>query len=63
MKLPLRLLAMASMRNFLDIDQFDQATLRYILDLGLDLKQSWQRGEHPQPFDSKTLVMIFEKPS
>ncbi len=47
-------------KHFLDLDQFDSATLRAILDRGLAFKQG--RGE-PEPLKGKTLVLIFEKPS
>ena len=50
-------------RHFLDIDQFDAGTLRDILDRGLALKKSWIAGGRERPFDGRTLVMIFEKPS
>jgi ornithine carbamoyltransferase len=47
-------------RHFLDLDRFDTATLRHILDLGLAFK----RGEGPKaPLAGKMLAMIFEKPS
>ncbi|MEK9725906.1 MAG: ornithine carbamoyltransferase [Rhodospirillaceae bacterium] len=54
---------MGEMRHFLDIDRFDAATLRQILDRGLELKQAWADGDRERPFAGKTLVMIFEKPS
>ena len=54
---------MAELRHFLDIDQLDAATLRRILTRGNESKTGWRDGERPQPFASKTLVMIFEKPS
>ena len=47
-------------KHFLDLDQFDSATLRAILDRGLAFKQG--RGEI-EPLKGKTLVLIFEKPS
>lgn len=50
-------------RHFLDLDRFDAATLRRILDLGA----AYKRGERPhgkdKPLDGKLLAMIFEKPS
>ena len=50
-----------TMRHFLDLDRFDTATLRTILDLGADLKSG---AVAPLPaLAGKTLVMIFEKPS
>ncbi len=51
---------MARPKHFLDLDQFDSATLRAILDRGSAFKQG--RGEL-EPLKGKTLVLIFEKPS
>jgi ornithine carbamoyltransferase len=51
-----------SIRNFIDLDRFDTATLRHILSLGSACK----RGElpfGPKPLDGRLLAMIFEKPS
>ncbi|MBI3447258.1 MAG: ornithine carbamoyltransferase, partial [Magnetospirillum sp.] len=50
----------AAPRHFLDLDQFETATLRHILDLGLAYKQG-KVGKVPLP--GKMLAMIFEKPS
>jgi ornithine carbamoyltransferase len=47
-------------RHFLDLDGFDTATLRHILDLGLAYKQGKGPGA---PLAGKMLAMIFEKPS
>ncbi len=50
----------ASIRHFLDIDQFDLATLRTILARGL----AYKRGTlFERPLVGKTLALIFEKPS
>jgi ornithine carbamoyltransferase len=46
-------------RHFLDLDQFDSAALRRILDLGF----AYKNGRRDQPLAGKTLAMIFEKPS
>src|SRR6267378_3207943 len=46
-------------RHFLDLDQFDSAALRRILDLGF----AYKNGRHDRPLEGKTLAMIFEKPS
>ena len=46
-------------RHFLDLDQFDSAELRRILDLGVGYKN----GRRDRPLAGKTLAMIFEKPS
>ena len=54
---------MPSPKHFLDIDQFDQKTLRTILDRGHELKKSRTHADAPKPLSGKTLVMIFEKPS
>jgi ornithine carbamoyltransferase len=46
-------------RHFLDIDQFDTAELRRMLDTGF----AYKNGRHDRPLAGKTLAMIFEKPS
>lgn len=52
---------MSAPRHFLDICDFDTATLRHILDEGM----AYKRGKDPSssPWTGKTLVMIFDKPS
>ncbi|MEE3626420.1 ornithine carbamoyltransferase [Nitrospirillum sp. BR 11752] len=50
-------------RHFLDISDFDTATLREILNRGRDLKKTNGTAQHPQPFRGLTLATIFEKPS
>ena len=47
-------------RHFLDLDDFDTATLRSILERGNALKKG---GRADKPLAGKTLAMIFEKPS
>jgi len=47
-------------RHFLDLEHFDTATLRGMLDRGAGFKRGGA-GEHP--LAGKALVMIFEKPS
>jgi ornithine carbamoyltransferase len=47
------------LRHFLDLDQFDGAALRRILDLGF----AYKNGRRDRPLAGKTLAMIFEKPS
>ena len=47
-------------RHFLDIDQFDPATLRKILNRAAELKNG---GIGNKPLLDKTLILIFEKPS
>jgi ornithine carbamoyltransferase len=54
-----RLAPPAPPRHFLDIDQFDGAELRGILDIGMACKN----GRRDRPLAGKTLAMIFEKPS
>jgi ornithine carbamoyltransferase len=50
----------AGTRHFLDLDDFDTATLRSILERGNALKKA---GRADKPLAGKTLAMIFEKPS
>jgi ornithine carbamoyltransferase len=50
----------AGTRHFLDLDDFDTATLRSILERGSSLKKA---GRAEKPLAGKTLAMIFEKPS
>ena len=48
-------------RHFLDLRDFDGATLRQMLDVAAGYKDA---GKHSsRPFTGKTLAMIFEKPS
>jgi ornithine carbamoyltransferase len=51
---------LTSPRHFLDLDAFDTATLRQILDLGAAYKAG--RGK-PSPLAGRIMAMIFEKPS
>ena len=48
-------------KHFLDLSQFDHATLRKQLDLGVAFKRG--TVENPRPLEGKTLAMIFEKAS
>ena len=50
----------AGTRHFLDLDDFDTATLRSILERSSSLKKA---GRADKPLAGKTLAMIFEKPS
>ena len=50
----------AGTRHFLDLDDFDTATLRSILERGSSLKKA---GRADRPLAGRTLAMIFEKPS
>ncbi len=52
--------AQASPRHFLDLDRFDGATLRQMLERGMAYKTGRDRS---QPLKGKTLAMLFEKPS
>ena len=48
-------------RHFLNLDRFDEITLRHMLKRGLDFKQ--KKAADPQPLRGRILAMIFEKPS
>ena len=48
-------------KHFLDLDQFDEKTLREQLDLGVAFKTG--TAEIPRPLEGKCLAMIFEKAS
>jgi ornithine carbamoyltransferase len=52
---------MAAPKHFLDLDQFDEKTLREQLDLGVVFKTG--AAENPRPLEGKCLAMIFEKAS
>ncbi len=52
---------MAEPRHFLDLDRFDSATLRHILDLGVGFKRG--TAVNPRPLEGKILAMVFEKSS
>ena len=54
-----RLAPPAAPRHFLDIDRFDSAELRRMLDIGV----AYKNGRRDRPLAGKTLAMIFEKPS
>ncbi|MBK8907226.1 MAG: ornithine carbamoyltransferase [Rhodospirillales bacterium] len=54
---------MATPRHFLDLDHFDQATLRSILGTAADFKRSGDQRQHATLLCGRTLAMIFEKPS
>jgi ornithine carbamoyltransferase len=51
----------AGTRHFLDLRDFDTATLRQMLDVAAHYKKA--RGVPSRPLAGKTLAMIFEKPS
>jgi ornithine carbamoyltransferase len=48
-------------RHFLDLDRFDAATLRGILDRGAEIKRRGRDGG--RPLAGRTLALLFEKPS
>ncbi len=50
-------------RHFLDLDRFDTATLRRILDLALALKRERHADDSQRLLANRALAMIFEKPS
>jgi len=52
---------MTAPRHFLDLDHFDTATLRSMLELGAAFKRGDAKAV--SPWTGRTLVMIFEKPS
>ena len=51
----------ASPRHFLDLRDFDTATLRQMLDVASGFKRAG--GVTSRPLAGKTLALIFEKPS
>src|SRR5580692_11668001 len=51
----------ANPRHFLDLRDFDPATLRQMLDVAAHYKKA--RGVASRPLTGKTLALIFEKPS
>ena len=48
------------LRHFLDLQDFDGATLRQMLDVAANYKRA---GVSSRPLAGKTLALIFEKPS
>ncbi len=48
-------------RHFLDLRDFEPATLRHVLDIASGYKEAGKVSS--RPFAGKTLAMIFEKPS
>lgn len=53
----------ATPKHFLDLDRFDRATLREILNLAVSFKIGRNPSGGARPLDGKTLAMVFEKPS
>jgi ornithine carbamoyltransferase len=54
---------MPSIKHFLDLDRFDSATLRHMLETGAAFKRGETPGGKEKPLAGKMLAMIFEKPS
>ncbi|GAB2719652.1 ornithine carbamoyltransferase [Paenibacillus thermoaerophilus] len=50
-------------RDFLALADYTPEEIRYLIDLGLELKKKHKAGEVYQPLKGKTLGMIFEKSS
>jgi len=50
-------------KHFLDLDRFDSATLRGMLDTARAIKEGATPPGGPAPLSGRTLAMIFEKPS
>ncbi|MDI6870712.1 MAG: ornithine carbamoyltransferase [Bacillota bacterium] len=50
-------------RDLLAIGDYSADEVRGLLQLALELKESWRRGERAQTLAGRTLAMIFEKPS
>jgi len=53
---------MTTPKHFLDLDKFDQASLRTMLDMGNAFRKDGPRAED-KPLAGKALALIFEKPS
>lgn len=51
------------MKHFLDLASWPTRELEYLLELALSLKMEWQTGGNRPILQSKTLAMIFQKPS
>jgi ornithine carbamoyltransferase len=54
-----------TLRHFIDIDDYDSETLRFILDCAKDLKKSFKSPAAPRPrlAEGSVLAMLFEKTS
>jgi ornithine carbamoyltransferase len=50
-------------RHFLDLADFDAATIRLILDNAARVKREWEEGRRDKPLVDRKLAMIFEKNS
>ncbi len=54
---------MAGPKHFLDLDRFDTADLRWMLEVGAALKRGEAFQGQAKPLQDKKLALIFEKPS
>lgn len=54
---------MTEVRHFLDLDRFNTAELRQMLQIAKDLKDGSAYQGNKQPLAGKSVAMIFEKPS
>jgi len=54
---------MTGVKHFLDLDRFETATLREMIEWGKGFKRGQTPGGEAKPFAGKALAMIFEKPS
>jgi len=54
---------MAEVKHFLDLDRFEPAALREMIEWSKDFKRGQTPGDAAQPFTGKALAMVFEKPS
>jgi ornithine carbamoyltransferase len=53
----------AAPKHFLDLDRFDRATLRGMIESAKAMKRGESPDGGPRPLGGKTLALIFEKPS
>jgi len=53
----------SSPKHFLDLDLFDAAAVRKILDLAAAMKKGQMPGGKAQPLAGKSIALVFEKPS
>ena len=54
---------MSDVKHFLDLDRFETATLREMIEWSKDFKRGQVPGDRAQPFAGKALAMVFERPS
>ena len=53
----------SGVKHFLDLDRFEPAALRQMIEWGKGFKRGQAPGGEAQPFAGKALAMVFEKPS